>query len=92
MKKPLNPSILTILILLLLPAMVFAAEPKPAVDIANRILELFTGNFAIACVAIAIGAVGFSWLKGFLEMGRALTVVAGATLIFGCQLFARWMM
>lgn len=59
------------------------AQLKPVDTAAKTILDFMTGTIATTAGAIAIAVVGYRWFTGRMEMGRALTIVAGIVLVLG---------
>lgn len=72
----------TLAVAALLPATAHA-QLAPVDTAAQTILDFMTGVFATTAGAIAIAVVGYRWFTGRMEMGRALTIVAGIVLVLG---------
>lgn len=59
------------------------AQLAPVDTAAQTILDFMTGVFATTAGAIAIAVIGYRWFTGRMEMGKALTIVAGIVLVLG---------
>jgi len=72
----------TLLLGMMTPQLAFA-QLAPVDTAAKTILDFMTGTIATTAGAIAIAVVGYRWFTGRMEMGRALTIVAGIVLVLG---------
>jgi len=72
----------TLLLAAMTPQLAYA-QLAPVDTAAQTILDFMTGTIATTAGAIAIAVVGYRWFTGRMEMGRALTIVAGIVLVLG---------
>ena len=72
----------TLIMAALMPQAAYA-QLAPVDTAAQTILDFMTGVFATTAGAIAIAVIGYRWFTGRMEMGKALTIVAGIVLVLG---------
>jgi len=56
---------------------------EPLEAILESIIGIMTGPIATGVAIVAVAAIGYMWMSGRLEMGRAVAIVFGMILIFG---------
>jgi len=56
---------------------------EPLEAIIESIIGIMTGPIATGVAIVAVAAIGYMWMSGRMEMGKAVSIVFGMVLIFG---------
>jgi len=79
---------LTLALLVMLSPEMAAAQTaietlEPLEAIIESIIGIMTGPIATGVAIVAVAAIGYMWMSGRMEMGKAVSIVFGMVLIFG---------